>query len=208
MQIERVVAVAAPYADTDALWLRRLAALCQEAHTAAPGGVTVEIGTRAGGSAAVLAAALMDTYGSIEACPPLLTCDPYGCRPYNDGKATHTDTDYGRVYYAQAKALLMGIPFHAHFRLPSRDFLPLLATAEWWEDGRATPFRNVTFAFLDGEHDAESILAEAQAVLAGMLPGGIVVIDNVDHDPRAVPWLRELGAVELVGPWAILRRRG
>lgn len=205
--VNRIVPVVAPFSDSDETWLHRLAALCCEAHTAAPGGVTLEIGTRSGGSAATLAAALMDAYGRLEACPPLITCDPYGRRPYHDGTGRY-DTDYGRDRYLHMRGLLVGLPFHAHFRLPSLDFLPILERCEWWEDGRAIPMRNVSFAFLDGEHDADTILTEARTVMAGLLPGGIIVADNVDHDPRTVPGLRELGDVELEGPWAILRRRG
>lgn len=194
------------HTDTDEAYLYRLAEFCATAHRQLPGGCSIEIGTRMGGSAAVIAAAMLDTYGDAWKCPPLLTCDPYGCRPYNDGRGVF-GTDYGRVNYLTMKHVLANVAFHAHFRLPSRTFLALIQTAEWWEDGTAVPMRRVSFAFLDGEHDAASILMEARTMLNGMLPGGIIVVDNVDHDPASIPGLRALGDVMLQGPWAILTPR-
>src|SRR5437867_1523539 len=52
-----------------------------KAHERAPGGMSLEIGTREGGSA-VVALRILDELYALDRRPMLITVDPYGNRPY------------------------------------------------------------------------------------------------------------------------------
>jgi len=94
--------------DTDmpAEQLKAVGELFVEAHAAAPNGLSIEVGTRRGGSALYFLHLLEKLYGTNEK-PDLFTIDPYGFKPYENGiPGTVKLPLYGEAEYLAMKALL------------------------------------------------------------------------------------------------------
>lgn len=175
--VEQIVEEAAPY--TDILERETLATYIQVftlAHVATPGGVSLEVGTRAGGSALMFLQTLKVMY---EEPPLLVTVDPYGEKPYPRGVIDPLEYKYGDDYYLTAKKLLAPFPNHLHFNIRSEDFWKL-KDVPVWRDGSARSLTDLTFAFLDGDHSPHAIVVDSANALQAMRPGGILLIDNVD----------------------------
>jgi hypothetical protein len=163
--------------------LTRLASAFYTAHNNARGGPSLEIGTRRGGSAMLMLYLLDKLYQYPH--PILFTIDPYGGKPYNGGDLIANGL-YGDGDYLSAKSNLAQWSNHAHFLLTGIDFLDRLNFVPYWRGGMMLPIDKFTFALLDGDHDAKTIGCEVERLTGGMMrPGGLILIDNVDKDPKA-----------------------
>lgn len=194
--------------------LRAFGEVFLEAHARCPGRPSVEIGTRAGGSA-LLYLHLLDML--YDAPPMFFTVDPYGLKPYRGGDHPADDRlrPYGDPMYATAKQALVNYPNHCHFLLESMDFFKSMRDAGFWWRGVKYPFRqNFAFIFLDGDHDASAVLDEVAITLPHWLaPRGTIAIDNAFNDPKVKEVLeRELPggdgrpqAVFFGREWALIR---
>ncbi len=174
-----------------------------------PGGPSLEIGTRAGGSAWLFCRLLTALYGQGKE-PPLVSVDPYGNKPYPDGQRVWTDNDYGDGHYTAMRILLADQPHHVHFRLTSQAFLTRLLGIPLWQRGVPVGMTRFQFALLDGQHDAETITNEVATLEHHMAPGGVLLVDNIDLDPRTVPTLAQRWQFEFdgTGKRAVLREKG
>lgn len=180
--IRAAVAEAQPYSFGDPQRITEWAELFVEAHDRAPGGLSLEIGTWRGATAFVFCRLLERLYPP-ETRPMLFTVDPYGDKPYNGGDGPERPALYGNSDYVIMKKLLARFPHHAHFYMTSEAFFARRETPYWW-NGQPHEVDRVTFALIDGEHDADSIrddIADVDRVLA---PDGTIVADNVDNDQR------------------------
>lgn len=160
------------------------------AHAAVKGGLSVEIGSRRGGSAFMMLLQLQEMY-SPDNMPMLFTIDPYGGKPYKGGDVVMPNL-YGDSEYVAMKKLLAGFSNHAHWYMESEDFLALLPALRYWWRSVQRRVEGLAFAFLDGDHDAATISFEVRALLPHMAPGAMIVIDNVDKDPATVPMLQKV----------------
>ena len=159
-----------------------LACWFHEAHRQAPGGLSIEIGTRHGGSAWLCLKILETRYPDPALRPALFTVDPYGGKPYYGGDGVFWDI-YGDADYTRAKNLLAGFPNHAHFLLTGESFFGTLLGATYWRNAREHTIDQLTFVFLDGDHDARTVIKELTVAWDTLAPGGIILIDNVDKAP-------------------------
>lgn len=195
--------------------LRAFGEVFLEAHARCPGRPSLEIGTRAGGSAFMFLHLLDLLY---DAPPMFFTVDPYGLKPYRGGDHPPDDRlrPYGDPIYATAKQALVNYPNHSHFLLESMDFFSSMKNAGFWWRGTKIPFaRSFAFIFLDGNHDAESVLPEVNVAVGDYLaPNGSLAIDNAFNDPRIKQTLeREMpantegrpAAVFFGREWAVIR---
>lgn len=157
-------------------------------HSGRPGTLSLEIGTRAGGSAYLFTTLLTTLYGPGKE-PLLVSVDPYGNKPYPDGRVIAYPNDYGDAHYTAMRRLLADTPHHVHFRLTSEVFLTRLVGVPLWHRGAAVPMTRFQFALLDGQHDADTIVAEVATLAPAMAPGGLILVDNIDLDPRTRPSL-------------------
>lgn len=154
------------------------------AHGRTPGGVSLEIGTRSGGSALMWAMALEHLYDR----PPLLvTVDPYGEKAYPAGLIDPLEYKYGEENYLAARGLLVSYANHFHFGLTSEDFWKLEGSPVW-QGGKQSSLTDLTFAFLDGDHSPAAVLVDAAHIVKNLRPGGILLIDNVN-------WVIDIGEV-------------
>lgn len=173
-----------------------------EAHERAPGGLSIEVGTREGGSALVWLLLLREIYG--DAPPPLFTVDPYGGKDY---EGTHI---YHDGHYLLSKAALGPYPNHAHFLLRSMDFFAPLAHRPYWRNRVEYKIDNFSFVFLDGEHQTPAITEEMQVLLGPdrlMAPTGTILIDNANHAGGTWAMLEGYAAtrVDAGGQGAVIR---
>lgn len=164
------------------------------AHQRAAGGVSIEVGTRRGGSAVLMLRILDRLYGRG---PLLITIDPYGGKPYYGGEGKVTPGLYGDEEYIAMKTLLAPFPNHVHFAVTSMDFISLLDRGfELWSGGRMIRFgttdiatKPFTFVYLDGDHDKATVLTELDHLAPRVGSGGSLVIDNVDDEPALLSYL-------------------
>lgn len=163
---------ARPWSDLDIQNLTNLGNAFLQAHRRAPGGISLEIGSRSGGSALLMLELLRDIYSYPR--PLLHTVDPYGYKPYAESEMPL----YGCARFVQMKQLLAGYPNHVHHYCTSHDFFKHIICADCWYMGRTQKYRPITFAFLDGDHSVTTILEEVQALIPRMSRGGIILIDN------------------------------
>jgi len=200
IQRRNAVEAAAPHSDIPGLeLLRAYADVFVDAHRRAPGGLSIEIGTRRGGSA-LLWLWLIDIMYQGAPRPVLFTVDPYGDKAYNGGDVVGGHF-YGDEHYLAAKALLAGYPNHAHFLMTSLTFLGRMRGMSYWRRGehRHAGEKDVTFAFLDGEHDVSTVNDELGWLWDNwMREGSLVLIDNVSNDPATRPFLEEAYKVDQI----------
>lgn len=191
MNIDWCVSQACIHGDARAETYELLARQFTQAHYDARGGLSVEIGTRRGGSALLQLMLLEEIYKN-DVRPMLVTVDPYGGKLYMGGNGQQTPGLYGDEEYIAAKRLLAPYGNHVHFSVTSLDFL--LSLPRLWRAGEPLHIRDETISsvFLDGDHDTATIVGE----LAGFAPllkkGGRVVIDNIDVEPGLTRTLDKL----------------
>lgn len=233
MNVEDIVDEARPFSDQpERATLAGMAETFVAAHRRAPGGISIEIGTRCGGSALMFLRLLERLYPSDLHRPLLVTVDPYGDKPYDGGTPL-----YGDEHYVAMRKLLARFPNHQHYTLTSVDFFSRMPGARFWRGRRtahatilAAPGQpigtapvnvgieqrfaqnNTAFVLLDGQHDWFTILEELNALYLAtswMHRRGVVVVDNVDSDIATIPGLKDLHRVmavntDLRGTWAVL----
>lgn len=187
--VEAIVIKASDHSDMDLRRLHNLAAWFIRAHEQAPGGVSIEVGTRRGGSAWLCLRLLQHMYPP-GAVPMLFTVDPYGDKPYHGGDVT-LHAAYGDYDYFLAKRLLAPFTSHAHFHLMGETFFHALGGHAFWWRGVKQRFDGFTFVLLDGDHDALTVLAEVEHACVRLAPGGIVFVDDIDKDPRLAQLLQQ-----------------
>lgn len=201
------VEIAQAYSDQDPRCLARLAELFIEAHHAAPGGVSIEFGTRKGGSAVLFLQLLLRLYPELQ--PMLFTVDPYGLKSYDGGDCVVANGLYGDDEYLAAKAVLRGYPNHAHFLMESSLFLTRMWGLRFYRDGRLHLLKDASFIFHDADHSWRAIIEDVDAVGFGASwidPRGLVVVDNVHADPKTAALLqRQYPGVKLEKQYAVLR---
>jgi hypothetical protein len=206
-EVARLVDLAQVHSDIPG-YLDKLADAFLVAHLGpARGGVSIEVGTRAGGSAYLLASLLEGLYQDK---PPMLhSVDPYGDKPYHGGDIQGC-RPYGEAFAVAAKRLLARFPHHVSWRMRSLDFLQLAQRPEplyWWQGEPKSFVGDVTFALLDGEHDLATVRSELIFLHRLLRPGSVVFIDNANVDPLLRPWLRAELDLETGGkPYAIWQR--
>jgi len=193
--VRAAVEEATPYSFGDPQRITDWAALFVDAHQAAPGGLSIEIGTWRGGTALVFLRLLERLY-PVETRPMLFTVDPYGDRPYNGGDGSARPALYGNQDYLVMKRLLARFANHAHFYMESAQFLG--APPRYWWQGWQQHCDGASFVLVDGEHDAESIARDVDVLRWRMAPGGIMVIDNVDNDPVTLIELNQIAPTLMV----------
>ncbi|HYC64391.1 MAG TPA: class I SAM-dependent methyltransferase [Reyranellaceae bacterium] len=186
-----------------------------DGHRGAPDGLSLEIGTSRGGTALGALQQLRRIYGPEP--PPFITVDPYG------GKAHYrTDTTacldgatgrgiYSESFYQHMKRVLAEFGNHHHFSLTSTDFISaLLARANLWQYGKPRLLSGFAYILLDGDHNATTIDLEVVHLYPHLCSGGVMLADDVNHDPKTVPTLRARGLpfeLLLDGRMAIWRKR-
>lgn len=188
-RLDEIVGLAAPHSDTDLEQMTWYAARFVEAQQRVRG-MVVEFGTRAGGSAYLWLLLLRELFG--DAAPLVATVDPYGDRPYNDGRLIGRFW-YGQEHYVAQRTLLAPFANHVHWLLPSREFLALIVQGlSYWHVGTSYGYRDIAWAYLDGEHDVDSISHEVTTFLETphlMAPGGTIAVDNVEWAPTTIDFL-------------------
>jgi predicted O-methyltransferase YrrM len=199
------------YTDIPRAYFSRLADAFVTAHRQAPYGLSIEIGTRIGGSA-LLFLLLLERLYDPQLRPMLFTIDPYGGKPYDGGNGVEYGI-YGDSEFVKMKKLLARFPNHAHFFMQSHGFLELMGGA-----GEELAFKyhlrgaqkvasgDVSFVFLDGEHSSTSIFVDFTLLRDRKMlrPGAIVFIDNVDVDPQTRRNLMNAHGIDTAGmPYVI-----
>jgi glycosyltransferase involved in cell wall biosynthesis/2-polyprenyl-3-methyl-5-hydroxy-6-metoxy-1,4-benzoquinol methylase len=202
-QLRKIVAECAPYSWGDdkrvlewaVLFLQSLTPqLREQGRVIDP---VLEIGTFKGASA-LMWLKLLQLIGRRV---PVVTVDPYGSKPYAGGDGPARDALYTGDTFVAMKRLLAEFPDHYHFPLESQTFLATARDLAVWNAGGRVGMQRFSFALLDGEHAADTIREEVQALLLQrytpdtrglMAPGSLVVIDNIDADPETHSMLHEL----------------
>ena len=212
-----------PLTDMGEGQLKAYGAAFVEAHKRVPGGMSLEVGSRRGGSALLFLKMLERLYPDPRTRPMLFTVDPYGGKPYVGGKPGDKEIGiYDTDEYVAMKRLLKDYPNHAHFMMASLDFLDMAQGARHWQDGNERRLGHpaegggLAFALLDGEHSADTIDSELGALWgtdggpgSWMHPSGIVCVDNTDTDPETRPMI-EADYIAEFGTdgnehWAVIR---
>lgn len=202
------VEIAQAYSDQDPRCLARLAELFIEAHHAAPGGLSIELGTRKGGSAVLFLQLLLRLYPA-EKQPMLFTVDPYGLKPYDGGDCVVATGLYGDEEYLAAKSVLRGYPNHAHFLMESSLFLTRMWGLRFYRDGKLHLLKDASFIFHDADHSPRAILEDVDAVGFGASwidSKGLLVVDNVHANPKTADVLQHhYRGVTIEKQYAVLR---
>lgn len=206
-KLKEIVKLAARFSDRGEEGLTAWAEAFVLAHDRVPGGLSIEIGTRIGGSAIMFIELLNQMYsvGRPSGCvPPFWTVDPYGSKPYDGGDVNGAPI-YDDEMYSIMKHNLASIKFHTHWLMCAVDFFARLDGLPYWiagskmatgliDSATRSPIvkpvgeRHVagadsaTFILLDGEHTKEAILIELAHALRWVRAGGTVVIDNIDAE--------------------------
>jgi len=212
-EVADALELAQAYSDQAPACLARLAELFVQAHLAAPGGISIELGTRKGGSALLFLQLLLRMYPVCQ--PMLFTVDPYGLKPYHGGDCVIENGLYGDDEYLAAKSLLRGYPNHAHFLTDSKSFLSRCLRLSLYRNGRKGELADASFIFHDGDHSADAICGDLGTILLGLsLPttqaawlkrNGTVVIDNVHADKWTVLSLRSYSGINIEQQFAVVR---
>lgn len=139
-------------------------------------GAVLEIGTAQGGSAA----ALMRGIAASKVSARLVTCDPWGGKPYPMSGSVYGDSlAWDALEGLGALAAQLKVHWQ-HERRAGLTFLEHVARHGFWQDGRQHQFR-WALAFIDGEHVWETVGKELDLVYEALQPSGVIVCDNVNH---------------------------
>lgn len=199
--VRDIIRKAAPHSWGDDKRVTEWAALFLEAIANLPQGAVVppvlEIGTFKGASALMW----LELLKALKIEAPVITIDPYGGKPYRGGNGDG-EALYGNPEFTAMKRLLADYPNHYHFPITSADFFRALVPAGGsavWHGGSQVPLDTFAFALLDGEHAAETIEYELDVLMGNrsfkgqplVVPGGVIVVDNVDADPATLAMLQE-----------------
>lgn len=149
-----------------------------EAHKAAPGGVTMEIGSYQGRTTKAILDFLNLIYS--DRAPLVITVDPYGSKFYNSGDSKG-DLNYGDNLYLDLKKNTLTYSNHAHFKVTSFEALAILPGLHYYREGISNRMDSFSFVFLDGEHDLDTVMKEHNVLTNFLLTGGRMVVDNVDN---------------------------
>lgn len=156
--------------------LDHLASMFDMAHVGrARGGLSLEIGTRAGGSALLMLTMLQELYDHNP--PLLLTVDPYGCKPYDPCDDVGY---YGAAAYTSMRGLLAKYENHAHYYMASEEFLSRIPGSSYWHHALKRIVGNFTFVLLDGDHTPDGVRQDLSGVWPHVALGGVVLIDNAN----------------------------
>jgi hypothetical protein len=139
----------------------------------------VELGTRCGGTALLTLWAIKES----KVDRPLITVDPYGDKPYRlDADRINDTMGYGESFQRQAA---QGIAEFCkenelscwHYRLLDRDFMNIWDTIEIWYKGQLLG-KKFGYAYLDAEHDVDTVQTELAWFKPRMFENGLIVIDD------------------------------
>lgn len=228
-QVKAAVKACAPHSDRGEEGLLGWATAFIDAHQRSPGGLSIEIGARAGGSGLLFLKLIELLYPAEMDRPLLVSVDPYGFKPY-DGGAGFGGPIYGHGAYLMQRKLLADWPNHAHFLMASTEFFARMNGAKYWvptpqlvevfeaeqnakvmlPTGQPRLFgtQDTTFVLLDGDHDAWTIAQELEALWRRwMRPNGVVVVDNADCDPRTETVLVNYAHARPAKEWAVVTGR-
>ena len=156
----------------------KLFELCAEACVASALEVpcVLEIGTAEGGSAVHLMNAihLSDRPGR------LVTCDPWGERPYPASGSRYGSGHERKAMCQLAKRAAELEVSWQHERREGLHFLLHCAPLGFWQHGVWREFR-WAFAFVDGEHVWRTVEREIEEITGRLAAHGVIVVDNVNH---------------------------
>lgn len=142
--------------------------------------IFVETGTRAGGSALAILNAIKDSNSKRW----IFTIDPYGEKPYKVGDDIATNLEYDENKYRTAMKVIADYALenklnHAHFRMKSLDWMKMFDFAEFWHEGETLQAK-FGFAYLDGDHDTDTVSKE-YAWLSGHTKDVSVLVDDAHY---------------------------
>lgn len=192
------------YSDMSEVALRSIGQAFMAAHKAAPGGLSIEIGSRSGGSAYLFLTLLRKLYQEGNE-PFLFTVDPYGAKMY---PGPNPAPIYEEEHFVALKKALASIPNHSHFLMTSLEFFERMYGCAYWVPGEI-PYVDETgskyalgeekrmgqlsFCLLDGDHILSTIRRELHWLFSAythwMSPNGIAVVDNVEFDSETESYL-------------------
>lgn len=205
-EIATAVCTAAPHSDQLHDGLVHCAQIFIKAHQRVPFGTSIEVGTRNGGSAFLFLQLIEILYKNWHP-PMLLTCDPYGGKPYVASDTEKHFQPYWNENYQASKKLLAPFSNHAHFLMSSHEFLSKIWDTTFWYCGQPHKFAGLSFVFLDGEHEANSVVTDLDLIWDHWMDPknpGLVLVDNADKDPKLLPLLTERFLIESksgMGAW-------
>ena len=146
-------------------------------------GLVLEIGTRKGGSMMIIIDALLE---SGQENRNVISVDPYGHILYNTGSQySITRFDYTNDMKKQTMIDLFSyvkdkpvnfIPIC----LTSDDFFALYSSGVSIYNIERQIINKIAFAFVDGQHDTSSVLADCFNIGEKAVTGTRIVIDNID----------------------------
>lgn len=148
-------------------------------------GMFVEIGTRMGGTAILLLAAIKNS-NNINI--PLITIDPYGNKPYpqpQHGEGFVWKMDYGEEFYRRAMHEIAKFAYDnkmtwVNYRMKSQDWIEVFPkTGILLENEKLK--EKYSFAYLDGEHYDVTVNKELEYFMPRMVPNGMIVIDDIEN---------------------------
>lgn len=218
-ELSAIVDEAVPHSDRGLAGLTDFAGAFVASHGAAPGGLSIEVGTRCGGSALMFCRLLENLYPNPLQRPMVWSVDPYGSKPYIQGGTVPPAPVYSDPHYLIMRQLMAPIAHHAHWLMPSNEFFTRLGGMMYWRPGDRETYelmlpggaryqapvgerklvKDITFVLLDGDHDLQSIMDDVLALTETrrdldfqrlLAPLGVIAIDNTDSDPDTVPWLK------------------
>lgn len=147
-------------------------------------GLVLEIGTRKGGSMMIIIDALLENEDYNR---NVISVDPYGDIEYNSGyQYGVTRFDYTNEMKKEAMAsifqYIQGNPINfVPFCLTSERFFEVFGNkVPVYCDMICIDWLPYAFAFIDGQHDTESVINDCAKVASNSVSGTRIVIDNID----------------------------
>lgn len=146
-------------------------------------GLVLEIGTRKGGSMMIIIDALLESGQNNR---NIVSIDPYGMIEYNSG------LQYGitRFDYTNDMKKQTMIDLFTYVQDKPVNFIPICLTSDdffaLYSSGvsiyniERQIINKIAFAFVDGQHDTSSVLADCFNIGEKAVTGTRIVIDNID----------------------------
>ncbi len=153
----------------------------------------LEVGTRKGGTALITLEAIRCSGKGRW----FFTVDPYGGKPYKwDEDRIWENQPYGEQFYQTAmyeisKFSMEHKLLHSHWRMTSFDFLKTYNQFDFWYAGMIQK-KQFGFVYLDGEHFVDTVVQELQGFIPYMVPGGMIVIDDVCSDFNKNDYMKKI----------------